>query len=294
MTGLDQDGQPRAIGFNFKRNCEKAAFALRGILQGVVADEKLDPREILFLDTWLRSQQQLEDGDVVDLLDLISDVLEDGVVTADELNELHELITDIIEYGEAAAGQLDASINELLGLIGGVVADGKVTEVEFHSLNEWLNDNEQVVNHWPANEIAERIRKILEDGKVDPVELADLSTTLKQICGQDFEESGAADGGVAEVFSADLESFDHDGRTICFTVKFVCGTRSAVENVATERGASISKNVTKKIDVLVIGTLASRDWRFTSHGRKIEKAIQLQQDGVPIVMLSERQWRKFV
>ena len=294
MTRLDRDGQPVTTGYNFRRNREKAAFALRGLLQGVVADERLDSQELLFLDTWLRSQQQLEDGDVVDLLDLISDVLEDGVVTAEELAELYEWINDIIEYGEASSAELEASVNELLGLISGIVADGKVTEAEFHSLNEWLKDNDHVINHWPANEIAERIRHILADDVVDDDELADLLTTLKQMCGHDFEESGTADGGVAEVFSAEIEAFDHEGRTICFTGKFVCGTRATIENTATDRGAKIAKNVTKKIDVLVIGTLASRDWRFTSHGRKIEKALQLQRDGSPLVILSERQWRRFI
>ena len=221
-------------------------------------------------------------------------MLIDGVVTADELNAVRELIDEIIEYGEATSAELESSFNELLGMISGIVADGKVTEQEYHCLNDWLKDNDLVVKHWPANAIAKRIRDILAAGLVAEDELSELLTTLKQMCGNEFEDTGLADGGVAEVFSDDLESFDHNGRTICFTGKFVCGTRAVVENTAIMRGAATSKNVTKKIDTLVIGTLASRDWRITSHGRKIEKALQLQKDGVPIVILSERHWRKFI
>ena len=292
MTWQDRDGQP-TTGYNFRRNREKAAFGLRGLLQGVVADEKLVSQELLFLDTWLRGQQ-LHDGDVVDLLDIIGDILENGIITTEELNELHGLINDVIEYGQAASAELEASINELLGLISGIVADGKVNEAEFHKLNEWLLKNDHVINHWPANEIAERIRYILADSLVDDGELADLQTTLKQMCGHDFEESGTADGGVAEVFSVEIGEFEHTDLNMCFTGKFVCGTRTSVEKSATDRGAKIVKNVTKKLDVLVIGTLASRDWRFASHGRKIEKALQLQRDGAPLIILSERQWRRFI
>ncbi len=50
--------------------------------------------------------------------------------------------------------------------------------------------------------------------------------------------------------------------------------------------------MSKEVDYLVIGTLASRDWRFSSHGRKIENAIALQKSGHPIVIINERTWLK--
>jgi len=40
----------------------------------------------------------------------------------------------------------------------------------------------------------------------------------------------------------------------------------------------------------VIGTLASSDWRFSSHGRKIEKAIKLKEEGLPMVIIAEQTW----
>ncbi|EOK6384613.1 NAD-dependent DNA ligase, partial [Escherichia coli] len=39
---------------------------------------------------------------------------------------------------------------------------------------------------------------------------------------------------------------------------------------------------------LVIGTLSSRDWKFSSHGRKIEKAISYRDDnGAKLKIISE-------
>ena len=50
--------------------------------------------------------------------------------------------------------------------------------------------------------------------------------------------------------------------------------------------------MSRAVNYLVIGTLASRDWRFSSHGRKIEKAVKLRGQGVPIRIISERVWLK--
>ncbi len=38
----------------------------------------------------------------------------------------------------------------------------------------------------------------------------------------------------------------------------------------------------------------SRDGRFSSHGRKIEKAIKLKEKGMPVVIITERTWLKYI
>ncbi|MBD5735451.1 BRCT domain-containing protein, partial [Citrobacter freundii] len=74
----------------------------------------------------------------------------------------------------------------------------------------------------------------------------------------------------------------------CLTGVFLAGKRSHVEDMVTKNGGLISGNVTKKINYLVIGTLSSRDWKFSSHGRKIEKAIAYRDDeGVELEIISE-------
>lgn len=44
----DSHGQPTLRGFNHSRNREKAIFGLKGILEGVIADQRLTER------TWLK------------------------------------------------------------------------------------------------------------------------------------------------------------------------------------------------------------------------------------------------
>jgi len=292
-ASLNQDGQPKTRGFNFSRNQDKAAYALRGILYGIVADKELNKMEVMFLDIWLRSQKNLEaDGDVIDLLNAIGDILEDGYISKKELKELNALVTDVIEYGKQSSGEIEDGINELLGFLLGIAADGEIRDSEFEALDKWLVDNSHISDKWPANILISRIKGIKADGIVDEEEKQDILESLKQITGQRFDETGDAHGAVAEVFSDEIIEFYHQNKKICFTGKFVCGTRKVCEQSVKEKGAVIAKSITADLDVLIVGTIASRDWRFSSHGRKIEKVLDLRKKGREIMIISERTWLK--
>jgi len=291
---LDTHGQPMNHAFNYSRNKAKFAYTLRGILQGVTADKKLNEAELVFLDMWLQSSNAEKTGDTVDLLDLIADAIEDEIILDEELQEIHELINDIIEYGTESSLEIENTINELIGILRGITADEKITEEEFHHLDNWINENEHISDEWIVSQIIDKIKEIKDDGVVTKEELDNLLPIIKSLVGQSFAETGLADGGVSEVFSSDIECFSHDGKTICFTGAFVNGKRASIENVAKELGATTVGNVTKKVDALVIGTFSSQDWRFSSYGRKIEKALKQQSKGHNIIILSERQWIKLM
>ncbi len=294
LTEFDTHGQPKNRAFNYSRNKAKFAYTLRGILQGVIADKKLNEDELVFLDMWLQSANAEKTPDTVDLLDLIADVIEDEIISDDELQEIHELIGDIIEYGTEASSEVENTINELIGLLRGISADEKITEEEFHHLDNWIKKNEHISDEWIVSQIIDKIKEIKDDGVVTSDELDNLLPIIKSLAGQTFGETGLADGGVSEVFSTDIECFTHDGKTICFTGSFVNGKRTSIENVAKEFGATTVSNVTNKVDALIIGTFSSQDWRFASYGRKIEKALKQQHKGHHIIILSERQWLKII
>lgn len=291
---LDNHGQPAVTAFNKSRNKDKAMFALKGILQGISADQQLNELELLFLDLWLREQEHLkDDGDTIDLLDLIGDILKDNKVTQSELDQLNELIDDIVEYKATSDIDNESLTNEFLGLLTGIAADNKLNIQEFQALADWLESNNQVLDQWPFDIVYLNIEKILADNIVTEEEREHLLDIIKNITGIRFEESGVAYGMATDFFQTDISHLDHSA-TYCFTGKFVTGTRKVVQASATEKGGSIKNDVSKEVDYLVIGTLASRDWRFTSHGRKIEYALELQKSGHPITIISERTWLSYI
>lgn len=287
-------GQTSTGSFNWRRNAQKAASALRGILLGVDADGDLGTEELLFLDVWLRSQKHLRGGDIVDLLDLIGEVLRDGEISAQELVEARELIDTILEFGLDEADDSEARINQFLGFLLGITADDDVSQQEFERLRAWLAENPDLAEIWPVREITERTRQILEDGVVEPGELEELCDLAKSLCGQSYMDTDVVDGAVSEVFADQIDAFDFRGKRVCFIGRFVAGATAAVEAEATRVGAQVTYNVGSGLQVLVIGTEANRDWRFTSFGRKIETALMLKQNGTDLVILSERQWRSLI
>jgi NAD-dependent DNA ligase len=78
------------------------------------------------------------------------------------------------------------------------------------------------------------------------------------------------------------------------TGEFIFGTRAACERLTLKAGGMPLDKVTKHVDVLVIGTRLSPDWAHTSFGRKIQRAAELQEQGHPIEIISERRWLEVV
>ena len=186
------------------------------------------------------------------------------------------------------------AVNTLYGLCMGVVADGVVDDDEVLFLDTWLKENERFLSSYPLNVVHDRIARILSDGIITSSEREDLYAMLGDLIGGGFHETGAA-GGTSTQFPVDeIAEIDFAGATFCFTGKFIFGQRSACEEVVIALGAVASKNVTKKVNYLVIGELASRDWVASSHGRKIEKALYFKEKGVPVMILSEKDWVGFV
>lgn len=286
---LDKDAQPYGR-FNQAANIEKAISSLHGILLGITADNKLKPAEHAFLDLWLKTHEDVSgDPDIIDIVDVLNDVLEDGIVDGDEYEDLFSLINDVNHIRGFNEPNSSNQINQLLGMLQGVSADDEINEKEIEALANWLNENHQILDKWPANVVASKLCEILKDGVITEHEKQDLLVTVQKITGNHFSETGDVADITTECFD-DICNIPHENISFCFTGKFKSGCRTAVESKAQSLGAITSKDVALTTQFLVIGSLASRDWKYLSHGRKIEKAMTLKGKGHDIYVISEEQW----
>jgi NAD-dependent DNA ligase len=130
----------------------------------------------------------------------------------------------------------------------------------------------------------------MADGVVTPEERAYLIKTLEQLVGGSFSDTGAIGSDANTLPTNDSTEVEIPGRSFCFTGTFLSGTRSCCERAIQSRGGVSASTITQKTHYLVIGELASRSWKNTSHGAKIEKAVQLQSQGLPIRIISETRW----
>lgn len=291
----DTHGQPLNTNFNHNRNKQKALQALAGILQGVTADKTLNTTEVLFLDTWLRTEKEYkQDGDFLDLMDLIEDALEDGIIEKHELEEIQGFLKDVVTYGYQCDTDYEALINQLLGFLQGITSDDQINNKEIDGLLSLLNSYPAILDTWPANIINQRLEKVLEDGIVDDEERAELLVMLKSICGQQFTDTGSAECGATDFFGEPITLSDIEGKSICFTGKFLAGSRKIMESLAKAKGGEIRNGIARDLDYLIIGSMASRDWKFSSHGRKIEAVLKNKQQGYETHILNEETWMDFV
>lgn len=120
MTTFDDDGQPRT-GFNNWRNLQKSMDTLLGICAGLIADNRINKEEALFLDTWLRENEELTNiwpGEII--AHRVSSILQDGLVTEDELSDLKDILKHFvgtslneqgIASGMASSLPIDQNVN---------------------------------------------------------------------------------------------------------------------------------------------------------------------------------------
>jgi NAD-dependent DNA ligase len=182
----------------------------------------------------------------------------------------------------------DRAVNELLGLAKGMIADGKVNNDEAHFFFKWLVANEGVKSNPVVALLMQRVGQMLSDGKLDKDEAAELQVTLVNFAAGDFEIGELLKSTTLPLCNPPPEIL-FDGRKFCFTGTFAYGTRADCESIVRKLGSS-SGSLTQDTDYLVVGVYATDSWMHSNFGRKIEKAVEWRQSGLPISIISEEHW----
>lgn len=297
MTLINNDGQPLNKGFCYQRNVNKYVFSLLGLLNGITADKKLHDLEVLALDNWLKEQQYIDKskGDFLDIIDAVNHCIQNEQLSIEGKKDLIEAIMCVIEYNDADNIYEEShGINELLGFLNGIAADNEINEQEIKSLKHWLGYNDHLEGTFPYDQISRRLKAILADGIITEQEKIEFLNTVKLTTGQNFTDTGLAYGASMELFSDKIDDlFIHEDEVICLTGKFLMGSRKTIEQSLIKKGAAIKTSVSSSVTLLIIGSLASRDWIYTSHGRKIEKAIEIRKKH-PLKIICESKLQEII
>ncbi|WP_272682222.1 MULTISPECIES: BRCT domain-containing protein [unclassified Providencia] len=276
--------------FNYKRNRDKLFANLISIIDGVLSDCELSDSEILYITTWLSDSEVISSNPFVMLLqERISRVLEDGVITAEERQEIKQTLLDvqraIMDMPNIDLYSKESDINLLNGLCKGIVADKDLSIDEINYLDWWLTQNGVLKRNYPGKHLYQLVKTIKEDGVIDQNESDLLYKALVDFSGTDLN-TGIVDGLSCQLPCDDIDSLDLYGASFCLTGNFVLGKRSIVSKMIEDAGGSVTGRVTQSTDYLVIGGLSSRDWRYSTHGRKIEKAIDDRDSGKSSVKIT--------
>jgi hypothetical protein len=192
---------------------------------------------------------------------------------------------------------------ELLGIIEGVLADGAIVEPEARFLMDWIRRHADIRNQWPGDVLFARIEAMLADGVLDLEEQRELLGRLMdyQILRDRAQQTEAiapavssAKVSVRSPYDDPLPPIEHMGRVFVVTGEFACGKRGEIAGKIESLGGTVANAVSKKVHFVVIGSLGSDLWKTDGYGTKIEKAIELRMQHVPVALVPESHWYETV
>lgn len=183
----------------------------------------------------------------------------------------------------------DRQIDTLIGLSKGLTADGKIDQSEAEFLYSWLIQSRQTTENPVIINLLNRVDAMLEDGVLDDEESAELLSILHKISGD-----SSAIGELAKTSSLPVDhplpNIIFEGNLFLFTGTCVYGTRKQCQTAIENLGGVNATGVNKKLNYLVLGTYVTDSWVHENYGRKIEKAMQYRDEGVPIKIVTEEHW----
>jgi len=184
----------------------------------------------------------------------------------------------------------------LVGLAAGITADGIVTQEEALFLHHWLESHLVHLDDPVINLLYRRLNSMLADGVLDADEAAELLDTLRAFSGLPIPTSASTRSAFTPPndlpLNQPLPEIEWTGRLFVFTGVMAYGPRKECQQLVVDRGGEIGKSVSKKIHYLVIGSVGNEQWRHSSYGLKIIKALELREAGAPVAIVSEDHWQK--
>lgn len=188
----------------------------------------------------------------------------------------------------------ERGVDEIIGLCKGVIADNKVNQQEAKFLLNWLQANSHVASQWPCSILAARIQEYLADGYLDQEESEDLLDLLGQITGCVDQECATANMSTQLPFDQPLPEITFEGSVFCLTGRFAFGTRKDCEREIIALGGMTTQHPVQDMDFMIVGCIGSRDWIHSTHGRKIEKALDLKKKGFGVSIVPEEHWSECI
>ncbi|MFA0813537.1 BRCT domain-containing protein [Microbulbifer epialgicus] len=182
----------------------------------------------------------------------------------------------------------DRQIDTLIGLSKGIAADGLVNQSEAEFLHDWLYQNSETKNPIILN-LLDKVSGMLSDGVLDKEESAELLAILESISGE-ISEYGEVPKTSTLPICTPPPSIHFIGKAFLFTGTCAYGSRKECQEVIDSLGGVNAPRVTKSLDYLVLGTYVTDSWIHESFGRKIEKAVEYRDSGLPLAIVTEEHW----
>lgn len=172
----------------------------------------------------------------------------------------------------------ERGIDEFIGICKGILFDGTIASAEVINLAKWLNANPEVADHWPCSVVRDAIQPIVAANKnLMPDDEHRLLILLTDLTGNPEAFQHGQNASTQLPLCDPPPSVIFDGTIFVLTGNFKIGNRTYVtELIQSLGGLVLSKDIRLNTDFLVIGNVGSTAWKHSTHGRKIERAVELR------------------
>ncbi|WP_300980705.1 BRCT domain-containing protein [Flavonifractor sp. An306] len=272
----------------------KAINTLRGLVAGINSDMKVESEEVTELVHWCEIHANLRDRHPFsEILPVVDQALEDGVVTEDEARDILWLCNNFVD-NSAYYDMVTSSIQFLNGMLHGLLADGKLSDHEIMTLKSWIDANDFLAGTYPFDEINSLLYVILEDNIITEQERETLMALFSDVIDftSSYNLSEKEFARLREKYSisgicAVCPEISFEGKIFCFTGESYRAKRSEIAETVANLGGITRTSVSAKTDYLIVGNAGNPCWAYACYGRKIEEAVNLRKQGAGIVIVNE-------
>lgn len=191
---------------------------------------------------------------------------------------------------------IDRGMDEFIGLCKGIIFDGSVCQAEAENLLLWLKANPLVAQTFPAKQVFSSLRDMLADGVFDYNEEGVFLDLLLKVTGLPSGLEQAENASTQLPLCNPQPAIEFSGRVFVLTGNFGIGPRKVLVEAIQQRGGEVVlKDLRKDTHYLVIGDIGSRAWMHSTHGRKIERAVEYRdQRKTGLAIVSEAHFMSYL
>jgi len=282
-------------------NKTRAIDVLEGFLKGISADSEINDYELDALEKWLYNHIDL--ADIYPFSDLYG-IIKKSITERYMEESVRDELIDFCQNFTADLGpvqKLTSEMRKLHGFLHGIISDGVITEDEILALKQWMDVHDGNKNRWPYREIYSLIKKVMEDGKISEDEhdsMMKFFSNFAEVKNISYLKDDTLYinrfmNSQAPVLKTVDDIIDKDrhiyfkNKVFIFTGQMRNGKRKIMEDILKNLGGIPRQIVNKKTDYIVVGSMSNRCWTYSTYGRKIEKAMELNLKGADIKFIDE-------
>lgn len=261
------------------KTATKALIVLKGLLEGMKCDGKLNDLEIAKIKSWTSEYSFLKIHSIIKLIfNHLEATLEDHALT---LGEAQDLIWMIDRNLKCDYDEITILIQELQGIVSGIAADNIVSNDELIYLWNWLNQAEALNGIFPYDEI---YSMIIQVGTKKIITEQQSNNLIKAFS---WTESKSIDTNNPFIPWTTDPTITFPNKNFCVSGLSEKYKRYEIIKMISSKAGLIKESVSSKTDYLVICPQPNIAWTHATYGRKIEQAINLRRKGANLTIIQE-------